>query len=365
MRPERPFRELLQEALAAAREGDLEALRGEAFRQKAERHARLAQKGDDPVARALALGRQALWDLAQGNGEGACQKLSQALELHPFLGGGLAWELARVLCGRAGDGVSPPLPLGERRALLRELPSSAKLLAFLDQLPPGFWAEVLRGRRRATSRATSSQKDHQGATGVPFQEPPGLPSREEEGWRREKASPSWRPMRPRIRFTYRPLRLEGAREDRGMEVKSLMLSRADFHRWEPFGRQTLRRWVAPNLEVREGEDGVLRLRVRSEFWEAHPEAALLVLEAEGARALAFLLPTERPLPLPVDLEGGGGLVAEVWSWGDLTPEALAGLLLEAHFHLDFFARWLQYGTTRGLISREAIWEALRRLGRRG
>ena len=361
MRPERPFRELLQEALAAAREGDLEALRGEAFRQEAERHAQLAQKGDDPVARALALGRQALWDLAQGNGEGACQKLSQALELHPFLGGGLARELARVLCERAGDGVSPPLPLGERRALLRELPSSAKLLAFLDQLPPGFWAEALRGKGEATSRAASSQGDrHQ--------------PRPRAGSPRggERPPSPRRPERPRLPLVYRPLRRGEPRGkgETGLESPAsisseLLPQRANSGWWEPLEARSLRRWVAPGLEVREREDGGLRLQVLPEFWKAHPEAALLVLEAEGARALAFLLPTERPLPLPVDLEGGGGLVAEVWSWGDLTPEALAGLFREARFHLDLFARWLQYGTTRGLISREAIWEALRRLGRRG
>jgi hypothetical protein len=145
----------------------------------------------------------------------------------------------------------------------------------------------------------------------------------------------------------------------------LLPQKTDSDWWEPFETPSLRRWVGPGLEVREREDGGLRLWVLPEFWKAHPEVALLVLEAEGARALAFLLPTERPLPLPVDFEGGGDLVAEVWSWGDLTPEALAGLFREARFHLDLFARWLQYGTARGLISREAVWEVLRRLGRRG
>ncbi|WP_448569416.1 hypothetical protein [Thermus sp.] len=358
MRPERPFRELLREALAAVREGDLEALRQEAFQREAQRHARLAPKGDDPVARALALGRQALWDLAQGNGEGACQKLSQALELHPFLGGGLAWELARVLCGRVGDAVSPPL--GERRALLREPPPAARLLAFLDQLPPGFWAEALRGGG-AASRAAFSQGDlHR-------------PQPRAKGRRGGERPPSpRRPNRPRLTLVYRPLRRKeprGKGETRPETSTFVSLGLLPQHTgsdwWEPLEAPSLRRWVGPGLEVREREDGGLRLWVLPEFWKAHPEAALLVLEAEGARALAFLLPTERPLPLPLDLEGGGDLVAEVWSWGDLTPEALAGLFREARFHLDLFARWLRYGTARGLISQEAVWEALRQLEWRG
>ena len=189
-------------------EGDLETLKQEAFQREAQRHARLAQKRDDPVARALALGRQALWDLAQGNGEGACQKLSQALELHPFLGGGLAWELARVLCGGARDAASPPL--GERRALLREPPPAVRLLAFLDHLPPGFWAEALRGKGEAASRAASSQGDrHQSRPR------PGSPRGGER-----PPSPR-RPDRPRLPLVYRPLRRKGPQGKGETEVESL------------------------------------------------------------------------------------------------------------------------------------------------
>jgi hypothetical protein len=106
VRPARPFRELLQEALAAAKEGRTDRF-GDAFWEEAVQHARLGPRGEDPVAQALALGRQALRHLARGERKDACEKLSQALELHPSLGGGLALDLAEALCGESGpSGIS-------------------------------------------------------------------------------------------------------------------------------------------------------------------------------------------------------------------------------------------------------------------
>ena len=158
MRPARPFRELLQEALAAAKEGRTDRF-GHAFREEAERHARLDPRGEDPVARALALGRQALRHLARGEREDACEKLSQALELHPSLGGGLALDLAEALFGE-----SDFRHLRERLAPRGEVPPELPLLALLDRLPPEFWVEVLRGvpRTRSSTRKGRAEAEAPG-----------------------------------------------------------------------------------------------------------------------------------------------------------------------------------------------------------
>jgi hypothetical protein len=153
VKPARPFRELLQEALAAAKEGRTDRF-GHAFREEAERHARLGPRGEDPVARALALGRQALRHLARGEREDACEKLSQALELHPSLGGGLALDLAEALRGE-----SDFRHLRERLAPRGEVPPELPLLALLDRLPPEFWVEVLRGAPRTRSSTRKGQAE--------------------------------------------------------------------------------------------------------------------------------------------------------------------------------------------------------------
>jgi hypothetical protein len=335
VRPARPFRELLQEALAAAKEGRTDRF-GHAFREEAERHARLGPRGEDPVAQALALGRQALRHLARGEREDACEKLSQALELHPSLGGGLALDLAEALCGESAF-----RHIRERLAPHGEVPPELPLLALLDRLPPEFWVEVLRGALRTRSSTRKGQAEAE-APPRPRESPPRRP----------------RPSvpRPRIPFTYRPLRREGSQGEKQVRTFLLQTSR------EPPEPTELRRWVAPGLEVREAGRR-LYLRVLPAFWKAYPQAALLVLEAGRARVLAPLLPAAGSLPLPVDLKGGADLVAEVWSWEDLTPETLAELLREGYFYPDLLEIWLLYGMGQGLIPLEVVVEALRRLER--
>jgi hypothetical protein len=134
---------------------------------------------------------------------------------------------------------------------------------------------------------------------------------------------------------------------------------------EPPKPTELRRWEARGLEVLEVREAGRRLylRVLPAFWKAYPQAALLVLEAGRARVLAPLLPAAGSLPLPVDLKGGADLVAEVWSWEDLTPETLAELLREGYFYPDLLEIWLLYGMGQGLIPLEVVVEALRRLER--
>jgi hypothetical protein len=330
-----PFRELLQEALAAAKEGRTDRF-GDAFREEAEQHARLGPRGEDPVAQALALGRQALRHLARGEREDACEKLSQALELHPSLGGGLALDLAEALCPE-----TDLRHIRERLAPRKEVPPELPLLALLDRLPPEFWVEVLRGAPRTRSSPRKGQAEAEA--------PPRL-----------RESPPRRPRpsvpRPRIPFAYRPLPWEESQGEK--QVRTFLLQTS----WEPPEPTELRRWEARGLEVREAEHR-LYLRVLPAFWKAYPQAALLVLEAGRARVLAPLLPAAGSLPLPVDLKGGADLVAEVWSWEDLTPETLAELLREGYFDPDLLEIWLLYGMGQGLIPLEVVVEALRRLER--
>jgi hypothetical protein len=337
VRPARPFRELLQEALAAAKEGRTDRF-GHAFREEAERHARLGPRGEDPVAQALNLGRQALRHLARGERKDACEKLSQALKLHPPLGGGLALDLAEALCPE-----TDLRHIRERLAPRGEVPPELPLLALLDRLPPEFWVEVLRGAPRTRSSARKGQAEAEA--------PPRI-----------RESPPRRPRpsvpRPRIPFAYRPLRREGSQGEKQERTFLTSLETS----WEPPKPTELRRWEARGLEVREAERR-LYLRVLPAFWKAYPQAALLVLEAGRARVLAPLLPAAGSLPLPVDLKGGADLVAEVWSWEDLTPETLAELLREWRFYPDLLGIWLLYGMGQGLIPLEVVAEALRRLER--
>jgi len=343
MRPTRPFQDLLREALAAVREGRLEDLRGD-FREEAEQHARLGLRGKDPVAQALALGREALGHLARREIGEACEKLRQALKLHAFLGGGLAWELAEALCGKEA------FPEGrEGLASLEEVPSEARLLAFLDRLPTEFWVEVLRGPPRTVSSSKPKEARASSRPRLHRDDPPRSPG------------PTLSRSRPRIPFAYRPLTGQGPQGEgkvmwAGLVQANLQLSEKD----RPFRPKQLRRWVAPGLEVREVRER-LYLRVLPEFWKVYPQAALLVLEAGSARALVPLLPTRPSQPLPVDPEGGADLVAEVWSWEDLTGEALAELLREGRFHLDLLRAWLRYGEMGGRISREVVLDVLKRL----
>jgi hypothetical protein len=336
VRPARPFRELLQEALAAAKEGRTDRF-GHAFREEAERHARPGPRGEDPVAQALALGRQALRHLARGERKDACEKLSQALELHPSLGGGLALDLAEALCGERAL-----RHIRERLAPRKEVPPELPLLALLDRLPPEFWVEVLRGAPRTRSSPRKGQAEAE-APPRPRESPPRRP----------------RPSvpRPRIPFAYRPLRWEesqGEKQEGTFFLPQTSLKTS----WEPPEPTELRRWEARGLEVREAGRR-LYLRVLPEFWKAYPQAALLVLEAGRARVLAPLLPVAGSLPLPVDLKGGADLVAEVWSWEDLTPETLAELLREGRFYPDLLRKWLLYGMGQGLIPIEVAEAALR------
>jgi len=342
VRPARPFRELLQEALAAAKEGRTDRF-GHAFREEAERHARLDPRGKDPVAQALNLGRQALRHLARGEREDACEKLSQALELHPSLGGGLALDLAEALCGESAF-----RHLRERLAPRKEVPPELPLLALLDRLPPEFWVEVLRGAPRTRSSPRKGQAEAE------------APSRIRE-------SPPRRPRpsvpRPRIPFAYRPLPWEESQGEK--RERTFLLQTSLKTSWEPPKPTELRRWEARGLEVLEVREAGRRLylRVLSAFWKAYPQAALLVLEAGRARVLVPLLPAVGSLPLPVDLKGGADLVAEVWSWEDLTPETLAELLREWRFYPDLLGVWLLYGMGQGLIPLEVVEAALRWLER--
>jgi hypothetical protein len=150
------------------------------------------------------------------------------------------------------------------------------------------------------------------------------------------------------------LRREGSQGEKQEVTFSLLVETS----WKPPKPTELRRWEARGLEVREAGRR-LYLRVLPAFWKAYPQAALLVLEAGRARVLVPLLPAAGSLPLPVDLKGGADLVAEVWSWEDLTPETLAELLREGYFYPDLLGIWLLYGMGQGLIPPEVEEAVLR------
>ncbi|MFN4073732.1 MULTISPECIES: hypothetical protein [Thermus] len=333
-RPRRSFQSLLLQALVEAEAGNLGALQAEAFREEARRHLAMGPRGEDPIGQALYLGREALHRLSLGEREGACAKLLQALRLHPYLGGGYAARLVEVLCGE-GVAVKPPLQ-GEFLLASPEALLAARVLAFLDGLPPEFWGEVLRGPRRPPAGEERASR----------------PSRP-KGERRAPSSPS----RPRFPLVYRP-RYRDREEPRG-EVQVLGL--LSFRNEWTFGRKELRRWVGPGLEIREEDGGGFWLRLFPEFWERHPEAALLVLEGREARVPIPLLTGMPPLPFPRVFRRGEEVTGEVWSWEDLRPRALAAFLREVGYYRDLLRVWLEYGLGTGRLSWKRFREALRLL----
>ncbi|VCU54932.1 hypothetical protein TTHNP4_00341 (plasmid) [Thermus thermophilus] len=128
-----------------------------------------------------------------------------------------------------------------------------------------------------------------------------------------------------------------------------------------FGRKELRRWVGPGLEIREEDGGGFWLRLFPEFWERHPEAALLVLEGREARVPIPLLPGMPPLSFPRVFRHGEEVTGEVWSWEDLRPRALAAFLREVGYYRDLLRVWLEYGLGTGRLSWKRFREALRLL----
>jgi len=336
-RPRRSFQSLLLQALVEAEAGNLGALQAEAFREEAEQHLAMGPRGEDPIGQALYLGREALYRLSLGDREEACAKLLQALRLHPYLGGGYAARLVEVLCGE-GVAVKPPLQ-GEFLLASPEALLAARVLAFLDGLPPEFWGEVLRGPRRPPAGEERASR----------------PSRP-KGERRAPSSPS----RPRFPLVYRP-RYRDREEPRG-KVQESLLSYFSYLRNEwAFGRKELRRWVGPGLEIREEDGGGFWLRLFPEFWERHPEAALLVLEGREARVPIPLLPGMPPLSFPRVFRHGEEVTGEVWSWEDLRPRALAAFLREVGYYRDLLRVWLEYGLGTGRLSWKRFREALRLL----
>ena len=336
-RPRRSFQSLLLQALVEAEAGNLGALQAEAFREEAEQHLAMGPRGEDPIGQALYLGREALYRLSLGDREEACAKLLQALRLHPYLGGGYAARLVEVLCGE-GVAVKPPLQ-GEFLLASPEALLAARVLAFLDGLPPEFWGEVLRGPRRPPAGEERASR----------------PSRP-KGERRAPSSPS----RPRFPLVYRP-RYRDREEPRGKVQESLLSYFSYLSNEWAFGRKELRRWVGPGLEIREEDGGGFWLRLFPEFWERHPEAALLVLEGREARVPIPLLPGMPPLSFPRVFRHGEEVTGEVWSWEDLRPRALAAFLREVGYYRDLLRVWLEYGLGTGRLSWKRFREALRLL----
>ncbi len=94
----------------------------------------------DPVARGLRLGREALAHLVEGEFSAASEKLREALSLNPGLGRGKAYRLLEVLSRFDGCQV-PEEELKELGAIVAEIdadPAIALSRRLLD-IPPEFW----------------------------------------------------------------------------------------------------------------------------------------------------------------------------------------------------------------------------------
>lgn len=335
----RPFVSLLREALEVAqqREGTAGLSLSESFRSAAREHLRLTQGLEDTqdrVAKALALGRQALWALAQGRQEEACRLLREAVELHPELGSGFALKLAAQLCE-------------EERALLEEkiqrleakwaeAPQALRLLRALAELPTEVWKDFFQPRRISRFRENRKLQENR--------EP-----KEEWAAPRERVSlpkqrsprPSWlEPIHFLLRYRgWKGSEAEGrSRRFEGALLFSLTQSQLGFlgedegiHLWRD--REKLIR-----LES-EGDFSTLRIS------EALFQAALgwlLVLEGSLGTLLLPLIPSiATKLQLPPLAEPGEDIQAELWSWESLTPKDFQSLYRRATYRpVQALRNWL-------------------------
>ncbi|GAA5335993.1 hypothetical protein [Thermus hydrothermalis] len=314
----RPFRELLREALEALASG--EPSLGEAFRKEALAQARLGPSGEDPVARALALGRRALVALAEGDRKGAHRHLQKAVESYPGLGGGLALELLVRLGEEEGLEVEPYRALREREhRAWEEAPWGLRLLKALSEVPAPFWRPFLEDGAGERPRGAERR--------------PPSPRRRRE------------PIRPTLRLPLRH-RPEGG-EGREGAVRSLqMLRQMDFLPSTPPRPGT---WRSEGDTLHLDEGGRLTVRLdRLRAW-----GGLLALVGSRGRVLVPL-PWEEAGPryrlhIPLPGRPGEDLEAWVWTWEHLTPETLEALLEDrkTFYSRELLAAWLLEAFMRG------------------
>lgn len=329
----RRFRELLREALEVVASGKTSL--GEAFRQEALAQARLKSSADDPVAQALALGRQALVALAEGDGRGAYYRLREAVERHPGLGGGLALDLLVRLGEREGLEVEPFRTLRERELLAwKEAPLGFRLLKGLKEVPASFWQSFLVEERPPSPRRQRDRRT----------EPPrAIPLQ-----RREPVRPTFR-----LPMGYRP------GEERGVVRSLLMRSWTEFRPFAPEGPGA---WHSPEGALRLDEEGHLTVRVdRLGTW-----GGLLALVGSRGRVLMPLPWGGEPryrLHIPLPARPGEEMEAWVWTWEALTPATLEALLADPRtlYPRELLAAWLRQALRRGQADRMAWVQVLRLL----
>ncbi|MCS6868079.1 hypothetical protein [Thermus sp.] len=329
----RRFRQLLQEALEA--QGPL----GPGFLREARAQARLGPAGEDPVARALALGRRALVALAEGRKGEARRLLEDAVRLHPGLGGGLALELAARLAGEAIEVALELRALQEREwRRWEEAPPGLRLLRALGAVPPSWWRSLWQGEP-LSPRAKQS--------------PPGRR-------RPEPAPPLTRRERPPAPPTLRlPLRYHSGEEPERMYSLSF-LQRKSFRPRSIFEEPG--EWRSSEGALRLDEEGRLTVRMdRLGAW-----GGLLVLRG-SRRAVILPLPWEAPtlqgwIPLPA--EPGEEVEALVWTWESITPATLWDLLSSrrSRYPARSLFLWLQEAVARGLADPEEWADILHLLG---
>jgi hypothetical protein len=325
----RSFRELLQEALDALQAGSLDL--GEHFRREAIAQVTRGPLGEDPVAQALALGRKALLALAQGAKDEARRFLSQAVRLHPGLGGGLALELLARLAEDTPE-------VGEVRALLErerkaweEAPLGLLLLRALGAVPPEGWVGLLAPKEGASARDLPARRASKG--------------RWREGGSR-RASRERGPTRPTLRLPLWYWERERTFDERGKVLGFLPA----FSRDKPkSGREG--GWRSPESILRLDMGGYLTLRMDR---LPKPWGGLLVLSG-GLGSVLLPLPWKAPEPrlrarIPLPAEPGEEVEALFWAWEDLTPATLRALLTAPRvlYGRETLLPWLDEAVRRGV-----------------
>ena len=323
----RRFWELLREAAEALEEPEerrtkrLEDL-------KAEVQAQLAfPGGEDPVGRALRLGREALAHLVERDPSGACRKLWEALGLHPGLGRGQAYRLLKALAQGGGGPEDCQVAEGELRkleALLAEAQEDRALALsrLLRDLPPWFWEPLF------------------GARDVPRGRPRP---------RRREGPP---PRRPRLTVAIRHVKPpRPPEEDRPLAFKMMSI-------WE-------RGSAAPSQGGGYWSDRSGRVRVQgARLW-------VDLVDLPGHFLLLLKKPTGYLL-LPGRTEGRGwvarvpegfleevDLEMEVWAGEDLTPTLLRKLLEGAQgVSGQGLREWLEEGIRLGVLRDKKRWRQL-------
>ncbi|MCX7802578.1 MAG: DUF262 domain-containing HNH endonuclease family protein [Meiothermus ruber] len=290
---------------------------------------------EDPVAYALAKGREALRKLKEGKQEEAYAALSEAVEENPRLGRGKALELLVRLaeCQGKWDELQRWQALQEREEkTLRQASPGLALMAALQEVPAAWWRQIF-----------------------------------------DSEKPAVRDVRPKLKL---PKALwEGLLEwverivPRGREEPAPVLGLVSAFDLRGFSERDLEE--EPEREGHwEDEEGVLRVRpgetqrVRVNL-EAVPglRGGVLLLESQEERALLLLPFSGRKYRAEVRLNVSEGepLRAVLWNRETLRPRVLKALLAQAPLPRAQLVAWLREGLEQGRLEGRGWKQWLREL----